>query len=186
MATPSSAPAGTTPEGDGIAVGDGPVRVDAYEDFFCPYCRKFEQRSGPALDRLLADGRITLVYHPVAFLDRFSQGTRYATRAVAAAGAAAAAGGYVAFKDALFAQQPEEGTPGLTDDQFVALGREAGISSAEFADDVLSGRWLAWSEQVSERAAELGVNGIPTVLVAGEQVQPDGEEIAAAVERAQG
>ena len=41
-AMPSRLPAGATPEGDGILVGNGPVRIDAYIDFLCPYCRQFE------------------------------------------------------------------------------------------------------------------------------------------------
>ena len=38
-----------TPEGDGIVLGDGPVQVDAFIDFLCPYCQRFELSSGPAL-----------------------------------------------------------------------------------------------------------------------------------------
>lgn len=183
MAPPSSVPAGTTREGDGIVVGDGPVRIDAFIDFLCPYCRAFEQRAGATLDRLLADGRVTIVYHPVGFLDRLSAGTRYSTRAAAAAGAASDAGGFPPFKDALFAAQPEEGGPGLTDDELVAIGREAGIDEPAFGESVRAGRYLDWVADVSERAAASGVDGIPSVFVAGERVDADGEPIAAAVER---
>lgn len=182
---PSSVPAGTTPDGDGIPVGSGPVRIDAFIDFLCPYCRKFEQRAGATLDRLIADGRVTIVYHPVGFLDRLSAGTRYSTRAAAAAGAAADAGGFPAYKDALFAAQPEEGGPGLTDDELVAIGRGAGIDAPAFADSVGSGRYLDWAADVTERAAAGGVDGIPTVFVAGERVDADSEPIAAAVARAE-
>jgi protein-disulfide isomerase len=73
---PSRVPAGATVEGDGIAVGDGPVTVDAYIDFLCPFCRQFEERSGPALGAMVADHAIRLVYHPLSFLDRLST-TRY-------------------------------------------------------------------------------------------------------------
>jgi protein-disulfide isomerase len=180
MASPEI-PAGAAPEGDGIAVGSGPVRVDAYIDLLCPYCKAFEQRAGATLDALVAEGRATIVYHPVAFLDRFSEGTEYSTRASAAVGAAAQAGGFAAYKDALFAQQPEENTPGLSDEQLVRIGAEVGISDPSFADDVLSGRFRPWTEFVTDRAVERGVNGIPTVFVAGEQVDADGEPISAAV-----
>ena len=43
---PGHVPAGATPEGDGIVVGHGPVRVDAFIDFLCPFCRQFELSSG--------------------------------------------------------------------------------------------------------------------------------------------
>lgn len=181
MATPSSIPAGATPEGDGIVVGAGPVRVDAYIDFLCPYCRLFEQRSGPTLDRLVTDGRITLVYHPVGFLDRLSAGTRYSTRAAAASGAAADAGSFAAFKDALFSHQPEEGGPGLSDEQLIELAATAGIADPAFVESVAAHRYVGWSEAVSDAAAERGVDGIPTVFVAGERVEADPEAIVKAM-----
>jgi len=83
LARPARVPAGSTPEGDGIAVGDGPVPVDAYIDFLCPYCREFDLASAPTLAGLVAGGRITLAYHPMNFLDGAST-TRYSTRAAAA------------------------------------------------------------------------------------------------------
>ena len=54
---PSRVPTGATPEGDGIVLGDGPVRVDAFIDFLCPYCRRFELSSGPALATIAAAAR---------------------------------------------------------------------------------------------------------------------------------
>jgi predicted DsbA family dithiol-disulfide isomerase len=80
---PSSVPAAASPEGDGIVVGDGPVRVDAFIDFLCPFCRQFEEASGPALDRMVEQGAIRWVNHPLSFLDRLST-TRYSSRASAA------------------------------------------------------------------------------------------------------
>ncbi|MDO8186587.1 thioredoxin domain-containing protein [Conexibacter sp. JD483] len=183
---PPEIPAGAAPEGDGIAVGSGPVRVDAYIDLLCPYCRAFEQRAGATLDALVAEGRATIVYHPVAFLDRFSEGTEYSTRAAAALGAAAQAGAFPAYKDALFAQQPEENTPGLSDEQLTRIGAESGIADPSFADDLLGGRFRPWVELVTEAAVERGVNGIPTVFVAGRQVDADADPIAAAVAAAGG
>ena len=44
---PSHVPATATPEGDGVVVGDGPVRIDAFIDFLCPFCRRFELASEP-------------------------------------------------------------------------------------------------------------------------------------------
>ena len=71
-AAPGHIPAGATPEGDGIVVGHGPVRVDAFIDFLCPYCREFELASAPTLAGLVAGGRIThpavaLVKEPLGF-----------------------------------------------------------------------------------------------------------------------
>ena len=56
-AVPRRLPAGATAEGDGIMLGHGLVRVDAFIDFLCPFCRRFELSSGPTLARLVATGR---------------------------------------------------------------------------------------------------------------------------------
>jgi len=88
---PGRIPAGATPEGDGVLVGHGPVRVDAFIDFLCPFCRQFELSSGSALASLVTDGLISLAYHPMNFLDQAST-TNYSTRAAAASGCAADGG----------------------------------------------------------------------------------------------
>lgn len=85
---PSRLPAGATKEGDGIVMGNGPVRVDAFIDFMCPFCRRFELSAGPALADLVSSGQISLIYHPMNFLDEAST-SNYSTRATAASGCAA-------------------------------------------------------------------------------------------------
>jgi protein-disulfide isomerase len=177
---PARAPAGATPEADGIVLGEGPIRVDAYIDFLCPFCRQFEERSGPALNRLLDGGAITLVYHPLGFLDRLST-TRYSSRASAASGCASDFGRFGAYKDALFANQPPEGGPGLSQEQLIELGRLAGIAEPGFAACVAAGVYLPWSEYVTLRAAERGVSGTPSVFVAGVPVPANADVIEAAV-----
>ena len=51
IAPPNQVPAGAAAKGDGIALGSGPGVVDAYIDFLCPFCRMFEERSGPTIER---------------------------------------------------------------------------------------------------------------------------------------
>jgi len=131
---PSRVPAGATPEGDGVVVGDGPVLVDAFIDFQCPYCRRFELASGPALASMVTDHRISIAYHPMNFLDQAST-TRYSTRAAAAAGCAADQDRFLDYMHALFVNQPPEGSAGLSDAELAALGQSAGLTPG-FADCV--------------------------------------------------
>ncbi len=173
-------PTGVTAEGDGVAIGETGVRVDAYIDFLCPFCRQFEAASGDALKQMVAEQLITLVYHPLGFLDRLST-TAYSSRASAASGCASDGGRFVAFKDALFAVQPEEGGPGLSDEQLVAVGANVGLDVDSFGACVMAGRYLPWTAFVTERALERGVSGTPTVYVAGTPVPANARTIAAAV-----
>jgi protein-disulfide isomerase len=177
---PSHVPAGASPAGDGIVVGNGPITVDAYIDFLCPFCRQFEERSGPVLDRMVGEGVISLVYHPMAFLDGLST-THYSSRASAASGCASDAGRFAQYTDALFANQPPEGGPGLSDDELVALGRTVGITDDGFAGCVTNGTYLDWTAYVTARAIQRGVSGTPSTFVQGIPVPANARTIAGAV-----
>ena len=184
-AAPGRLPVGATVEGDGVMVGRGPVRVDAFIDFLCPFCRQFELSAGPALADLVAGGEVSLIYHPLNFLDAAST-TSYSTRAAAASGCAADGGGFVAYAHALFVGQPPEGGPGLSNAELAALGRQAGLAGPAFTACVSAAPYLDWAPYVTARAAAAGVEATPTVLVAGAAVRPQPRAIAAAVARAAG
>jgi protein-disulfide isomerase len=184
QAAPSRVPAGATAEGDGVLVGHGPVRVDAFIDFLCPFCRRFEFSSGPALAGMVAGGRVSLAYHPMNFLDPAST-TNYSLRAAAASGCAADSGRFVDYAHALFAGQPPEGGPGLSDTELADIGRTLGLEPA-FAACLTGGPYLDWPPYVTARAEAAGVTATPTVLVAGKPVRADPEAITAAVASAAG
>jgi protein-disulfide isomerase len=182
---PDRIPAGATPEGDGIVIGDGQVRVDAFIDFLCPFCRRFELSSAPALAGLIADRLATLVYHPMNFLDEAST-TTYSTRAAAASGCAADLGRFPDYAHALFVRQPPEGGPGLSDAELARIGGAVGLADAAFAACLSDAPYLDWPQYVTARATAAGVSATPTVLVAGAAIRPEAQAITAAVARANG
>jgi protein-disulfide isomerase len=181
--TPSRVPADATPEGDAVVVGAGQVRVDAFIDFLCPFCRRFELAAEPILTGLTADGLASVAYHPMNFLDEAST-TNYSTRAAAASGCAADQGRFLDYAHALFVNQPPEGGAGLSDAELAGLGQGAGLDGAPFAACLSDGPYLDWPAYVTARAIAAGVEVTPTVLVAGVPVQAEGPAIAAAVARA--
>ena len=183
--TPERIPADASRAGDGIVIGAGPIPVDAYIDFLCPFCRQFEERASSTLMRLVSDGAISLVYHPLAFLDRLST-NHYSSRASAASGCAADAHRFDAYKVALFANQPAEGGPGWTDEELIELGHAVGLTDEGFDRCVAAGAYLPWTAYVTARAIERGVSGTPTVFVAGVGVPAEPDVIAAAVAEAAG
>lgn len=185
LTVPSRLPVGVTEEGDGIMIGHGPVRVDAFIDFLCPFCRRFELSSGPTLGRLVADGQVSLVYHPMNFLDEAST-TNYSSRAAAASGCAADRGRFVEYAHALFVNQPPEGGPGLSDAELAGIGSVVGLADAGFTECVADAPYLNWAPYVTARAIALGVEATPTVLVAGTVVRPEARPIATAVAAATG
>ena len=175
-------PMGVTTELDGIVVGNGPAYVEAYIDFQCPFCRQFELAAGATLDDLLTGGTISLVRHPMNFLDEVST-TRYSSRAAAASAAAADAGMFHEYARLLFEHQPPEGSAGLSDDRLIELGDEIGIAEPGFAESIQRGTYLPWPSFVTQRATERGVAGTPSVFVDGVPVPARPGSIAAAVER---
>ncbi len=178
LSAPAVVPAGAPENGDGIVLGHGPALVDAYIDFLCPFCRMFEERSGPAIDALVDRGVITLVYHPLGFLDRLST-TRYSTRAAASSGCASDGGRFREYLYTLYDNQPPEGSDGLNDEELVQLGLQSGLDET-FGLCVRAGKYLAWAEYMTAMAVARGVNGTPSVYVDGAGVPASADAIVAA------
>jgi len=163
----AAVPANTNSARDGLVVGSGPATIDVYLDFMCPICGEFEKSSGDAINKLVDAGKAKIVYHPVAFLDRFSQNTEYSTRSSAAAGCASDAGKTREYVTAMFANQPAERSKGLTNDEIV---QKSGITDSAFASCVKDEKYRAWTAKVTDAATSAGVNGTPTVKVNGKEI----------------
>jgi protein-disulfide isomerase len=157
-------------DGTAFAVGTGPVVVDLYEDFMCPICHEFENQTGPAIQKLVDEKKVTVRYHPVAILDRASNGTEYSTRAAGAAAAAAEGGKFLEYHGVLFTNQPEENSSGLDNAKLVELGKSIGLGDA-FAKAVNDKTYDSWATKVTETFSDRGYTGTPTILVAGKKVE---------------
>lgn len=176
-------PRGTTADKTGIAVGVGPVDVDAYIDFQCPFCKQFELDSRDIIDRLLDRQMIRFIRHPMNFLDALST-NHYSTRAAAAAAAASDGGRFHEYSYALFQSQPPEGGLGLSDEQLITLGRVVGVADPTFAGEIKAGTYLSWPAYVTARATARGVGGTPSIFVDGIAVAARADLVVAAVQRA--
>ncbi|HKT01899.1 MAG TPA: thioredoxin domain-containing protein [Rugosimonospora sp.] len=177
-------PAHATGDHTGIVVSPGRVEVDLYVDYLCPNCRNFEQSAASTLDQLVSDGRIRLVYRPIAILDQNTSPTGYSSRAGSAAACAADGGRFPAYTRALYAQQPAEGSAGLSNDRLVQIGTSVGLTSPSFAQCVRAQRYVSWMAHNTDAAAAANINGTPTVLVNGRQVDATADAISSAVNAA--
>jgi protein-disulfide isomerase len=175
-----TAPAGATADGNAIAVGTGPVTVDIYEDFICPFCGQFEKSTGATLDQMISENKVKVQFHPVAYLDRASS-TNYSTRSSAASGCAADEGKYREYAEALFNRQPAEGSAGLSDDELISIGTGVGLDGGRFGSCVRAGTFKPWTAHVTEAASRANINSTPTVLVNGKGVNPNTADLTAAV-----
>ena len=83
----------------------------------------------------------------------------------------------------MMANQPAEGTEGLSDEQIVQLGAGAGSDSKTFEQCVVGGTYSDWAGQNTDAAADRGVQGTPTVYVDGEVIPAlSVEALTAAIE----
>jgi protein-disulfide isomerase len=136
-----------------------------FGDFQCPYClgaqsilRRVRERLG---DRLVFGFRHLPIpeRHPLAPL------------AAEASEAAAAQGKFWEFHDALYANQPAEGSNGLTNAKLIEIGKAVGLTSSTFVDAVNKQTYDAWVANVTNQFAQRGFNGTPTIVVNGKVLQ---------------
>ncbi|MDQ1129347.1 thioredoxin domain-containing protein [Microbacterium sp. SORGH_AS_0888] len=171
VVVPSSS--GIDTETGAIAVGTGSGTLDTYVDFMCPVCGNFEKTYGPTIQSLVEDGTITLNIHPISILDRLSSGTQYSTRSAAAMYAVAATRPdlSLAYLQVLFANQPQENSSGLTDDQLIAYAQQVGAGDA--ADAIRSGTYESYVTSITQKTPiQPGQSGIatPTIAINGEVI----------------
>lgn len=194
-----------------LAAGDEPVASDPnpsdvvdiqiYYDYLCPNCGLFEERNGAQLRAWIETGAATVEFHPIAVFSSKAADTKYSARAANAAACVAefSPDEFFAFHEALFANQPDENTSGLTDDELIATAKDAGVAQAsEVAKCIESGRFRGWVSAATSRAVQgpiagtdvEGVESTPTIIVNGEEFKYttafDPNEFAQFVARAAG
>lgn len=168
-------------DGRYLTAGTGAKKVDIWFDAMCPVCGAFEKANGDTLEKAVKDGSITLRLHPLTFLDRLSNGTGYSTRAAAALTCVGVhdPSRVLDYYQALFTDQPEENSTGLTDEQLAKRATDLGITDISGCID-RSGSYQAWAQantahsqsgpiEVDGKKVLDSIEGTPTVLVDGKQ-----------------
>ena len=150
-------PPGANAAGTGIVTGARPGHRRRLRGLPLPGLQavRADQRRRPSTSWSPRTRR-QVVYHPVAYLNRFST-TEYSTRSSAASGCAAAGGKFHEYAKALFAQQPPEGSAGLSDDELIDIGTSVGLDRDCFGCCVKDGTY-----RTVDRARHRGGQPEPT------------------------
>lgn len=150
-----------------VTTGSGKDKVAVFVDFQCPVCKSFEEQFGSDLQKLAKEDKITLEYHPIAILDRFSQGTNYSSRAAAAAYSVAQENPdkFLDYLNILFQNQPTENTPGLTDQQLIDYAKQVGADKAEATIKAAT-----FFKFPTAQASSHKIKGTPTIEINGERL----------------
>ncbi|MDQ0077078.1 DsbA family protein [Arthrobacter oryzae] len=166
-AKPATPPAEVTAPGAEAEAGK-PVKVVVYIDFICPVCKRFETTYNEQLTSLRNEGKISLEYRPLGFLDQQST-TNYSSRAANAAACVVneSPEKYSDFVNALFDKQPTEGGAGLSDDELKKMATDVGAKSIDSC--VEEKKYRPYVKVATLEAAAIGVSGTPTAFVDGKQ-----------------
>ncbi|MCL1898183.1 MAG: thioredoxin domain-containing protein, partial [Micrococcales bacterium] len=164
-----------TPEG-GIMLGqnlvpggevpEDTIRVDLIFDYICPICGTLAEQATDSFLAAAQAGEISLVMHPLGYLDQYSS-TEYSSRAANAVltVASLAPEQFTDFDLKLWVNQPEEGGEGLSDEKIAELAKDAGVSDAviaQFKDKLYSDFVMANTLNI---ASIEGFRGTPMVLM---------------------
>jgi hypothetical protein len=166
------------------------IAVELYIDYFSPLGAAFEKANGSQLTSWLESGAVTVEVHPLAILDRVSQGTKYSTRAANAAACVAnfSPDQFYVFHTKVLAAQPEENSAGLSDKQLVALTVESKVGNATKIRGCIENQtFKAWVADARERALTgpipnsdvTAISNTPTVIVNGQQYEGAPNDAAA-------
>ena len=166
-AAPATPPAEVVAPGAEAEAGK-PVKVVLYIDFICPVCKNFEAQYNETLTSLRNEGKITVEYRSLGFLDSRST-TNYSSRAANAAACVVneSPEKYADFVNALFDKQPAEGGAGLPDSELKKMATDVGAKSIEKCVDDKTVR--PWVKYTTQEASAIGVTGTPSVFVEGKQ-----------------
>lgn len=161
--------------------GSSTVAIEVYQDYLCPACKAFDGANAEQLQTLVEAGAATLEIHPIGMLANQSAGTKYSLRSSAAAACVANYSPDTFWKvnQAFYANQPQEGTPGLNDDEITALiAAQKPQNQAKIDKCIKDKTFIPWATKatdyalsgpMAQAAKDSGAAGVgtPTILVNG-------------------
>jgi protein-disulfide isomerase len=167
-ATATASGAAVVPPGVAASPAGQPVQIVAYVDFICPICNNFEKQYGTNLQKWRDDGKATVEYRPMGFLDQSST-TNYSSRAANAAACVAneSPEKYNDYFQKLYADQPAENSAGLANDALKKMATDVGAKDISACVD--AGTYRPYTKVITAEALAYGVNGTPSVYVDGKK-----------------
>lgn len=149
--------------------------LEIWEDFQCPSCAQLEAVAGQNIVSQAEQGKVKLLLRPATFLDdNLPQSNRTSARATSAWGCAISAGKATQYHSAVFAAQPATEGDGITDETLTQLGKDVGLTGAEFdtfSKCVADGSYRGWAANSNEKFAAAKISGTPTLLLNGKEIK---------------
>ncbi len=143
------------------------VVVVAFEDFQCPYCKKFHDETYDKLKKEFIDtGKILFVHYDMAFLGPES------TSAGEASLCAAEQGKFWEYRDVLYKNQVSEHNVGnFNDENLLKFAKSIGLDGSKFSECVSADKYVDQINGARSFAESYGIGSTPTFVVNGEMIR---------------
>jgi protein-disulfide isomerase len=136
------------------------VTVEEYSDFQCPYCSRAARILDPKIEQdYVADGRVKLVFHPVALIGEES------LSAAEAAECANEQGRFWDYHDKLFENQHGENQGAFSMDNLKRFAQELGLNTQTFDQCLDSGKYQDLIKAETKDAVDKGLHSTPTFII---------------------
>jgi protein-disulfide isomerase len=141
------------------------VTVDEYADFQCPYCARASQTMDPKIEQdYVADGRVKLVFHPLALIGQES------IWAADAAECANEQGKFWDYHDKLFENQHGENQGDFSTDNLKRFAQELGLDTQTFNLCLDSRKYEDLVKAETQDALNKGIQSTPTFVIGDQTV----------------
>jgi protein-disulfide isomerase len=141
---------------ESLGNADAPVTIVEFTDYQCPFCRRFQAESWPALKRNYVDtGKVRFIVRDLPLKIHSS-----ARPAAEAAHCAGAQGKFWPMHNALLSRDAK-----LDEASLLPRAQALGLDVPRFRQCVTANKYEAAIERNAEQASALGVRGTPTFIV---------------------
>lgn len=175
-AGPVAVPEGMSEDQTALVLGapedSGKPVLEIHLDFMCPFCGQFEEINGGDLETMVAEEEATVRLVPRRFLDPQSTTGDFSSRAAAAMVCVYDddPDNVIDFQQLMFANQPAEGSAGLTDEEIWGYAEQAGASEA--VQSCMSAKtYQPWVREVADPYGQETGGGTPYVEINGTAIE---------------
>lgn len=142
------------------------VTMVEFEDFQCPFCRKFEEDIFPSIKKEYIDtGRVLFIHEDLAFLGPESN------IAAEAAHCANEQGKFWEYRAYLYHNQARENSSSLTDNKLKAIAGTLGLNTDGFNACYDSHKYKSIVTSQTEFAGSYGITATPTFVINGQIIK---------------
>lgn len=178
----------TRVDGQHLGDPDAPVKVDVWEDFQCPSCKRYSQQvESQVITNYVETGKVYYTFHFYPFIDG-GDSTGESHQSANAAMCASEQGRFWDYHAILFANWSGENEGSFSNARLVAFAESLGLDMNTFNTCFQAGRYADRINQDYIDGQAAGVTGTPSVFVDGQIVTPgyipSYDQVAAAIETA--